>query len=216
MTQHTPAPPNPYARAPLGQNAATAGDPSVATATDAAEANATADGSAATAEDEAALSPDGPEQQLGALQQQVDELKDQLLRGAAELDNVRKRGRREVDDARRQTKDRLLCDMLPVVDNLDRALVHAKEGDDAVNQGVRMVLKQFQDFLGQHQVTAFVSLGTPFDPSRHEAIGQEPSAELPPHTVLRELQQGYTIEQRLLRPARVVVAMAPPEPGGQG
>ena len=144
-----------------------------------------------------------------AMQAQMDALREQLLRMAADFDNYRKRSRREQEDARRFGNDRLLYDRLPVIDNLDRALSHSEGHADPVIAGVRMVAKQFHDILATQGVKAFVSEGTPFDPEKHEAVGQEESHDVPAGAVLREMQAGYVIHERLLRPARVLVATAP-------
>lgn len=144
-----------------------------------------------------------------ANQVQYDALQDQMLRLAADYDNFRKRARREQEDVKRFGIEGLLKDMLPIFDNLDRALVHSTNDKDPVIAGIRMVVKQFQDVLAQYHVVAFTSVGQPFDPARHEAVGQEPSETVPAQAVARELQQGYMIHDRLLRPARVMVAVPP-------
>lgn len=136
-------------------------------------------------------------------------LRDQLLRMAADFDNYRKRARREQDDVRRFGSDRLLGDILPIVDNLDRALAHSEGAEGPVIAGIRMVAKQFHDVLSSHGVKPYDSTGKPFDPEQHEAVSQTPTHEAAPGTVLQELQRGYMIHDRLLRPARVVVAIAP-------
>ena len=196
MTQDPPPADNPYARQEqeLGGSAPAA-------------APAAAKGPEAADEAGAAPAPSEPAE----LTARLAETQDQLLRTAADLENFRKRSRRELDEVRRQANDRMLAALLPVIDNLARAIEHAGEAADPLSEGVRMVLRQFHDVLAAQSVVPFVSLGTPFDPARHEAIGQEPSRDLPPFTVLRELQQGYLIGDRLLRAARVVVAQAPAE-----
>lgn len=159
-----------------------------------------------------------------ALSQERDALKDQLLRQAADFDNSNKRQAREKEEQRRFADERLLLQLLPVIDNLERAVAHSaptgeaggETAPDPIIAGVRMVLKQFHDFLTSRQVVAFASHGMPFDPVRHEAIGQEASATLPPNTVVHQVQQGYTLHDRLLRPARVVVSMQPASPASAG
>lgn len=134
-------------------------------------------------------------------------LREQLLRMGADFENFRKRTRQEQDEQRRYSIQRVLNDMLPVVDNLERALVHApQDNKDPVIEGVRMVAKQWHDVLGNYGVKAFKSQGERFDPERHEAVGQQTSATNAPGTVLTEHISGYMIHERLLRPARVVVA----------
>jgi molecular chaperone GrpE len=136
------------------------------------------------------------------------ELKEQLLRLAADLDNFRKRARREQDDVRRFGIERLLGELLPVVDNLDRALEHATKVGDPVIEGVRMVARQFTDVLVAQGVVSFDSKGCAFDPAKHEAVSEAPGNGAAAGTILQELQRGYMIHTRLLRPARVVVAGA--------
>jgi molecular chaperone GrpE len=137
------------------------------------------------------------------------ELKDQLLRLAADFDNYRKRAARQMEETRKFGTEKLLVDLLLVLDNFDRALDHAKSENGPLIQGVRMVAKQLTDTLAQHGVVGFTSRGEPFDPERHEAIAQMPSEDQPPGSVLEEVVKGYMIHDRLLRAAQVVVAAAP-------
>jgi molecular chaperone GrpE len=140
-------------------------------------------------------------------QAEATSLREQLLRTAADFENFRKRTRLEQDELRRYGTQRLLEDLLPVVDNLERALAHAPaDSQDPVIAGIRMVVKQWHDTLGNYGVKTFASQNTRFDPERHEAVGQETSTTNAPGTVLTELQSGYMLHERLLRPARVVVA----------
>lgn len=152
---------------------------------------------------------------LQTARQESEALREQLLRLAADFDNYRKRSRREQDDVRRFGIDRLLGDVLPILDNLDRALEHSGDSQDPVILGVRMVAKQFHDVLQAHGVKPFDSAGRPFDPERHEAVGQEPAGSSAAGTVLREMQRGYMIHDRLLRPARVTVAAAAEQSASQ-
>lgn len=140
---------------------------------------------------------------------------DRLLRATADLENVRKRSRREVDDARIDARTNVLKEMLPVVDNLERAVTHAEEkghGADpeaaAIIEGVKLCMRQFAQALEKFSVVAVEAAGQPFDPSVHEAISQIESAEHAPGTVVQAYQRGYKIGERLLRPALVVVAKA--------
>jgi molecular chaperone GrpE len=134
-------------------------------------------------------------------------LKDQLLRLAADFDNFRKRVRKEQEEVRKYGNETLLQDVLPVLDNLERALAHADNDKSPVLQGVRMVAKQLVDALGRYGVQTFATVGKAFDPEKHEAVSQQPSEEKP-GTIVSELQKGYVLHDRLLRPARVVVAIA--------
>lgn len=140
-------------------------------------------------------------------QQELASVREQLLRMGADFENFRKRSRQEQDEQRRFSIKGVLVDMLPVVDNLERALLHApQDNKDPVIEGVRMVAKQWHDVLGNYGVKAFKSLNERFDPERHEAVGQQTSPTNAPGTVLTEHISGYMIHERLLRPARVVVA----------
>jgi molecular chaperone GrpE len=146
----------------------------------------------------------------------LEKLKDEhekLLRTAADLENYRKRAVKERDEVQRFGNEKLLNDFLPVVDNLDRALA-AASADDALTEGVRLVRASFESALAKHAVKGFSALGAPFDPARHEALLQVPTAESPPGTVVLEHARGFTLSERLLRPALVGVAVA--LPAGEG
>jgi molecular chaperone GrpE len=139
---------------------------------------------------------------------------DRLLRATADLDNFRKRARRDADEARYEARTRILKEMLPVIDNLERAVEHAGQGgaESGMVEGVQLVLRQFAQALERCEVSAVEAQGKPFDPNLHEALSQAVTSEHPPGSVVQVLQRGYTIGDRLLRPALVVVAKAPPEP----
>jgi molecular chaperone GrpE len=166
------------------------------------------------APDEQAEKPDSP---LEELQAEVARIRDQLLRTAADFDNFRKRTRRELDDANKRGKEDLLRELLPVFDNLERAVVHAEQATDAkaVADGVAMVLKQFQDTLGKVGIKRIPAVGGPFDPSLHEAIQQIETNDHPAGTVVAEVQPGYAMGDRLVRPSMVVVAKPGPKPDGE-
>jgi molecular chaperone GrpE len=139
-------------------------------------------------------------------------LRDQLLRTAADFDNYRKRSRRAEDDAQRRGREQMLKDLLPVFDNLERAVQHAEAAPDAqaVVSGLRMVLKQFSDTLDKAGIKRIATVGLPFDPTRHEAISQVASAEHSPGVVVAEVQPGYTMGDTLVRAALVVVSNGSP------
>jgi molecular chaperone GrpE len=134
---------------------------------------------------------------------------DRYLRAAADLENLRKRQKREIDDAKLESKGRVLKEMLPVVDNLERAIEHAtaQAGTNPIVEGVQLVLRQFLTAFERLEVTPVEAAGQPFDPNLHEAISQMDS-DAPPGTVVQVLQRGYKSGDRLLRPALVVVAKA--------
>jgi molecular chaperone GrpE len=139
---------------------------------------------------------------------------DRLVRATADLENLKKRAKREVEDARSESKGKIIKEILPVFDNLERALAHAdKTGDDAkgMREGVDLVCRQFQQSLERIGVRVIEVMHTPFDPNLHEAVGQQDSADHPPGTVVEVFQKGYMMGERLLRPALVVVSKSPSE-----
>ena len=138
-------------------------------------------------------------------------LKDQLLRGRAEFDNFRKRTARETENIRKTAAAALLQDLLPVLDNLERALAHAEDTTNGLNEGVQLVLGQFHGVLKNRGVEAIPATGESFDPHVHEAIAQLPSADHPAHTVMEEYERGYLMGGQVLRPAKVVVSSGPAE-----
>ena len=150
------------------------------------------------------------ESKLAALEKEKKENWDRYLRAAADLENLRKRQKRELEDARLETKQKVLKEMLPVVDNLERAIEHAVAGSgtNAIVEGVQLVLRQLMTAFERLGVTPVEAMGQPFDPNLHEAISQVES-EAPPGSVVQVLQKGYKSGDRLIRPALVVVAKAP-------
>jgi molecular chaperone GrpE len=143
---------------------------------------------------------------------QVQENWDKYLRAAAELDNVRKRAARDVEHARKFALERFSTELLAVRDSLEAGLNAADQADAAaLQEGSEATLKLLAKVMGQFGVEELDPLGEPFDPNFHEAMTMQPSAEMEPGSVLMVVQKGYTLNGRLLRPARVVVAAAPPE-----
>jgi molecular chaperone GrpE len=137
-----------------------------------------------------------------------------MLRIAADFDNWKKRARRDQVDGEMQAKESVLRDFLEIVDSLERATVLWADGKEtgakSVRDGIELVLRQFRSKLERYDVKPMDAAGVPFDPRMHEAVSQVPSATVTPGSVLHELQKGYLIGERLLRPAMVVVAAAPP------
>ena len=153
------------------------------------------------------------EDELAASRAEAEKNWDLYLRQRAELENFRKRSQREKEDLARFANENLLRDLLPVLDNLERALDHArKEGETGKGllEGVEMTLGQFQKLLEKFGVSAVDAMGEPFNPAWHEAMGQLESTEHAPNTVIQEMQKGYVLNERLLRPALVLIAKAPP------
>lgn len=148
---------------------------------------------------------------LEQLQAERDKLKDQLLRTAADFDNYRKRSRKDVEQAERKGKEDVLRELLPVFDNLDRALQAAQGAQDvdAIQQGVQMVLKLFEDAAARIGLERVESVGQRFDPNLHDAFQQQATDEHPPGTIVAEYQAGYRLGDRLIRPAMVVVSKKP-------
>jgi molecular chaperone GrpE len=147
-------------------------------------------------------------EQLEKLEQDKRELHDRLLRTAAEFENFKKRAKKESDDAATRGREQLLKELLPALDNLERALKHAAPGDP-LTVGLLQTEKQLLQALEKFGVVRFSSLGKPFDPSIHDAIQQLETAEHAPGMVAQEFASGYTLGTRLLRPAMVAVAKAP-------
>lgn len=133
---------------------------------------------------------------------------EKLLRAAADLENTKKRLQREKEEVAKFANERLIKDFLPVYDNLDRALGHASSATDfdSFRKGVEMILKLFEDSLGRYGVKTFSAKGQPFDPTRHEAMTAVETSDVPPNHVASEVLKGFTLHERLVRPALVVVA----------
>ena len=136
---------------------------------------------------------------------------ERYLRQVAEVDNFKKRVNREKEDAIRYANENLIRDLLPVIDNLERAIAHASGGGNGkpLVEGVEMVLRGLLDVFGKHGVVQVPAVGTVFDPGKHEAMAQVESSEHEPNTIIDEHHKGYFFRDRLLRPALVTVAKAP-------
>ncbi len=148
-----------------------------------------------------------------ALEQELAAAKDRTLRVAADLENFRKRALKDREEAHHFGHQNLVKDLLPSVDNLQRAVDHArKSGEESASgllEGVELVLRELHSVLSKHGVTPIEALGQPFDPALHEAMAQVPDGSQPPGTVVEVFQRGYQLRARLLRPARVVVSKLP-------
>ncbi|HYC88465.1 MAG TPA: nucleotide exchange factor GrpE [Thermoanaerobaculia bacterium] len=135
-----------------------------------------------------------------------DDYKNRYIRAVADFDNFRKRSERERADFARYATSGVLREILPVLDNFDRALEHAEEGDD-FHKGVLMIYKQLFDVLQKHGLKVIDETGVHFDPNIHEGVIREEDPSVPSHTVTAVLQKGYFLHDRLLRPAMVKVAV---------
>jgi molecular chaperone GrpE len=148
-----------------------------------------------------------------AAEQARDEYLSLAQRTKADFENYQKRAARDLAVERRYALTPLAQDILPALDNLDRAMDAAKQAGETgpLVQGVALVQTQFLDILRRHGITRIDALGQPFDPNLHQAVMQQPTKDYPPSTVVLVLQHGYVIHDRVLRPASVAVSTAPPE-----
>jgi molecular chaperone GrpE len=153
-------------------------------------------------------------------QTQLAESHDRLLRLQADFDNFRRRAAREHQEAMQLGPQNLVQDLHSVVDNLDRAIDHARKSEagqlQGLLQGVELVQRELLSVLEKHHVTEIEARGKPFNPAFHEAMAQVPNDSVPANTVIEVLQKGYQLRDRLLRPAQVVVTKAPEGAGGGG
>lgn len=147
------------------------------------------------------------EEETDQLERERDNFEERMLRAAADLENFRKRSEREKEEIRKYGAKDLVKDLLETIDNLERALEHSDSGEEEnIIEGVEMVLRQIHNTLGNHGIEAFESEGEEFDPEYHEAIQQVETTDHESGTILEQHQKGYTIHDRLLRPAVVSVA----------
>ncbi|HEY6301285.1 MAG TPA: nucleotide exchange factor GrpE [Candidatus Binatus sp.] len=146
--------------------------------------------------------------QIAEKDKEIAELKDKYLRALADSENARKRIRQQSEESVRIQRESILRDLLPIIDNLERALAAARNGTDTktIVDGVEMTVRALIDFLRAQGVTPLLSVGQTFDPNRHEAVDHVASEAHPANTVVDEFHRGYLIGERVLRPARVSVA----------
>jgi molecular chaperone GrpE len=137
----------------------------------------------------------------------ADKHHDLFLRSQAEIENVKKRFQKDKEDLIKFSNESLIKELLPVLDNLEQAILHADNEDalDALREGVELTLKTLQDKLSKAGVVEVDSVGRPFDPNVHEAVSVEEDPDSEPNTVLHEVQKGYMLNKRLIRPAKVIV-----------
>lgn len=146
------------------------------------------------------------------LTEEIAGLKEQVLRAQAETQNVRRRAEQDVEKAHKFALEKFVNDLLPVADNLERAIGAANADDEAqkaVIEGVELTLKSLQETLKKYKVEPVDPEGEPFDPQLHQAMSMVPNPDVEPNTVLNVFQKGYTLNGRLVRPAMVVVSAAP-------
>jgi len=143
------------------------------------------------------------------LQQKLSTLGEQLLREQAEMQNVRRRAQRDIENAHKYALEKFSTELLSVVDNLERALAAIDADDEsqkAVAEGLELTLKTFIEVLAKYKVEAVEPEGQPFDADLHQAVSMVPNGEVEPNTVIDVFQKGYTLNGRLIRPAMVVVS----------
>jgi molecular chaperone GrpE len=159
-------------------------------------------------ENEAATAVLDDLESLRARASERDQFLDLLQRTRADFENYQKRNQREREQERKYMVGSVLLDLLPVLDNLERATLAAKQAGETgpLVQGVAMVHNQFLELLRRYHVTPIDAQGKPFDPNLHQAVMQQPAAGKPPNTVLQVVEQGYLLHDRVLRPAKVVVS----------
>jgi molecular chaperone GrpE len=153
------------------------------------------------------------EQKLAAAESEAKESYDRLLRASAELENYKKRKQKEIADFRKFANESLLKELLNIADNLERAIDMPKNegGETQIAEGVDLTLKELIKVFQKFGVQPIVSLGEPFDPAFHQAMMQQEVKDQPDNIVIQEMQKGYVIHDRLLRPAMVVVSKAKKE-----
>ena len=149
----------------------------------------------------------GDPEEIAQESDEIAALKDQLLRRAAEFENVKRRSARDVENAHKFGAEKLISDLLPVVDSLEKALELASEtqGAEAMTEGIDLSVKMFLDALEKNGLSVIDPLGEPFDPSLQEALAAVPNEDAEPNTVMEVIQKGYSLNDRLVRAAKVVV-----------
>lgn len=147
------------------------------------------------------------EEKLTLAEQKAHEQWEKSVRALAELDNVRRRMEREVANAHKYGVEKLLSALLPIVDSLEQALQLAEKSEDsAMHEGLELTMKLFIDVLQKFDVTQIAPMGEVFDPQQHEAMAVQPAPDAAPNTVIAVFQKGYKLNDRVIRPARVVIA----------
>ena len=152
------------------------------------------------------------EAHIQALEAQLNDAREQALRAQAEAQNARRRAEQDVQKAHKFGQDKIIADLLPIVDNLERALAAIDREDEAMKsvvEGIELTHKSFVDTLTRHNVSIHSPEGEPFDPQLHQAMTMLDNADVEPNTVLNVFQKGYSLNGRLVRPAMVVVSKAP-------
>lgn len=158
------------------------------------------------------------QEQLAQAQAKADEHWDALLRARAEVDNIRKRSERDVSQARKYGLESIARELLPIHDSLVLGLADVEKADaslDTAREGLRLINQMLDKLMEQYSITAIDPQGEVFDPECHQAMSMQETTELAPNTVAQVLQKGYRLNDRVLRPAMVIVARAPEAAPGQ-
>jgi len=150
-----------------------------------------------------------PAKEIERLLAEVESLRDQALRAEAEMQNVRRRAERDVENAHKFGLERLVQHILPVVDSLEKALEAKTSEDNPVIEGVKLTFKLLQDLLTKESIQVVDPLGEPFDPNLHEAMSIVENPDMESNSVFAVVQKGYTLNERLVRPAMVMVTKMP-------
>lgn len=150
---------------------------------------------------------------LEAAEMETARAKDDVLRVQAEMQNLRRRNEQDVEKAHKYGQEKFAAELLTVVDNLERAVEAAKDNDDehvkAIYDGVNLTLKSFVDLCAKFNIAAIDPLGEPFDPLRHQAVTMQENGDVEPNSVIAVMQKGYSLHDRVIRPAMVMVSKAP-------
>ncbi len=146
--------------------------------------------------------------ELAQAQAKAEDFEQQVLRALADQDNTRKRAERDVQNAHKYALEKFATELLPVIDSLEMGLAAASDEVDAakIREGVELTLKMFLDVMKKFGVEPIDPMGESFDPQLHQAMSMQPSSEVPPNTVTAVMQKGYTLNDRLIRPAMVMVS----------
>jgi molecular chaperone GrpE len=166
--------------------------------------------SGAAADNRETAASNGAVSELEQLRAERDQYLDLLQRTRADFENYQKRNQREREQERKYWHAPLALDLLPIIDDLDRATEAARQAGETgpLVQGVAMVQKKVLDMLKRHGMTPIDAQGQPFDPNHHQAVMQQPAADVPPGSVIKVLENGFMLHDRVLRPASVVVSTA--------
>jgi len=167
----------------------------------------------ATAAERAESAPNATDQQALSLEEEVKAVQDRYLRLAAEFENYKKRAQKDQAEYAKYANERLLRELLPVLDNLQRALRHAQKsgGTNGLIEGVELTCKQYLEVLSRFGVRPIPSVGQPFDPAVHQAVATVDPQGRAPNTIVEEYEKGYYLHDRVLRPAIVTVAASGPD-----